>query len=429
LPLKKGERIAFIGGYAAAPRYQGGGSSHINSFKVTCALEAASGIENIVYSEGFSTTDDIENRGLFDEAVQAAQAAKAAVVFAGLPDSFESEGYDRTHMDLPSCQNKLISAIVKAQPNTVVVLHNGSPVSMPWAGEVKGILEMYLGGEAVGQATVDLLFGDVSPSGKLAETFPLRLEDTPCYLDFPGSEHHVCYSEGIYVGYRYYDTKNLPVLFPFGHGLSYTTFEIKDLQLSSQSMTDKDALNVLVNVKNTGSVKGKETVQLYVAPPKTAKTRRPTKELKGFEKVELDPGEEKTVRFTLGKRSFAYYEERIHDWFVESGDFTILLGSSSADLPLSASVHVTGTDQIPFEVSDILTCGDVWNHAADSSAMDKLINRTMFAGSSDAASLGGDTDRMMRMMLDGLPLHSLISFGDITLAELDEVLSLLRNRE
>ena len=194
LPLHKDDKIAFIGKFADSPRYQGGGSSHINSFRITSALEAVQGVADVTYAQGYDISADVIDQQLFDEAVQAAAAAKVAVIFAGLPEYMECEGFDREHMRMPDCQNKLIEAIAKVQPNTVVVLHNGSPVEMPWVNSVKGILELYLGGQAVGAATVDVLFGDKNPCGKLAETFPLKLSDNPSYLYFPGegdsSEYH-----------------------------------------------------------------------------------------------------------------------------------------------------------------------------------------------------------------------------------------------
>lgn len=428
LPLKKNGKIAFIGGFAASPRYQGGGSSHINSFQVTSVLQAVSGLENISYAEGFGISDTEIDNAKFSEALRLAKRSDTAVVFAGLPESFESEGYDRTGLDLPLCQNRLIEEIAKVQPNLVVVLHNGSAVTMPWLNKVKGVLELYLGGEAVGEACADLLFGDANPGGKLAETFPLRLEDTPCYLDFPGDGQKAVYSEDVYIGYRYYDAKKVPVLFPFGYGLSYTSFEVSGLRLSAGKISDTQTLTATAVVWNTGSVAGKETVQLYVAPPRNAKFRRPLKELKGFEKIELLPGEVKEVSFVLDKRSFAYYEERIHDWYVESGDYTILVGTSSTDLPLSASVAVTGTVRLPFVFGDTTICEEIWDHFADSSALDRLANRTDLSGSDNAETLGGESAEMLRAVMGGMPLHSLINFADISRDEIDRAISELKEK-
>ena len=264
LPLTKGVKVAFIGKYAKEPRFQGGGSSHINCQKVTSALDAvkAAGIPNVVFARGFDDKVDVVDEQLEKEAVKAAADAEVAVVFAGLPDAFESEGFDREHMRMPESQNHLIEEILKVQPNTIVVLHNGSVVEMPWVNEVKGIVEAYLGGEAVGEAVVDILYGDVNPSAKLAETFPYQLEDNPSFLSGFGSGDTVNYAEGIFVGYRYYDKKNMPVMFPFGFGLSYTTFAYNNLRVDKKEMSDQETLTVSVDVTNTGKVAGKEIVEL-----------------------------------------------------------------------------------------------------------------------------------------------------------------------
>ena len=297
LPLKASEKVAFIGGFAKKPRFQGGGSSHINCFKITNALESVPADAQVTYAEGFPADKDLYDEKLAAEAVQAAKTADKVVIFAGLPDSFESEGYDRSHMRLPECQNRLIGEILEVQPNTVVVLHNGSPVEMPWINDVKGILEAYLGGQAGGAAVANILYGIVNPSGKLAETIPVKLADNPSYLNFGGGDK-VEYREGVFVGYRYYDTKQMEVAYPFGYGLSYTTFTYSNLQISNTNPTEKDTITVSVDVTNTGKVAGKEVVQLYVKDM-TASAIRPEKELKGFEKVQLAPDETKTVTMEL----------------------------------------------------------------------------------------------------------------------------------
>ena len=229
LPLSADKKVAFIGKYAEEPRYQGGGSSHINSFKTESAMDAVEFLatvkkENITFAKGFDDVEDKADEALAAKAVEAAANADVAVIFAGLPDSFESEGYDRKHLGMPNCQNALIEAVAEAQPNTIVVLHNGAPIEMPWLGKVKAVLEAYLGGQAVGGAVVNVLYGNANPSGRLAETFPLRIQDTPCYLNYGGEHDKSVYSEGVFVGYRYYTSKEMEVLFPFGYGLSYTTF-------------------------------------------------------------------------------------------------------------------------------------------------------------------------------------------------------------
>lgn len=224
LPLKETAKVAFIGKYAKDPRYQGGGSSHINSFRVTSALECVEGKETVVYAQGYDDKEDVVDEALLNEAVKTAKEAEVAVIFAGLPDAFESEGFDRNHMRMPQYQNHLIEEVAKVQENVVVVLHNGSPIEMPWISKVKGVVEAYLGGQAIGAAVCDILYGKANPCGKLAETFPIKLEDNPSYLYYIGEKDRVEYREGVFVGYRYYDTKNQEVLFPFGHGLSYTTY-------------------------------------------------------------------------------------------------------------------------------------------------------------------------------------------------------------
>ena len=263
LPLKETEKVAFIGEFAKKPRFQGGGSSHINSFRVSSVIDSISPDAAVRYAKGFSADDDIYNDALAKEALETAKSADKVVVFAGLPDSFESEGYDRSHMRLPECQNRLINEILNVQSEVIIVLHNGSPVEMPWLSKVKGVLEAYLGGQAVGEAVADILYGKACPCGKLAESMPYKLSDNPSHLSF-GDGENVRYQEGIFVGYRYYDAKEMPVAFPFGYGLSYTTFAYDHLRMDKSDITDSDTVKVSVDVTNTGDVEGKEIVQLYV---------------------------------------------------------------------------------------------------------------------------------------------------------------------
>ncbi|WP_418667890.1 glycoside hydrolase family 3 C-terminal domain-containing protein [Allofournierella sp.] len=430
LPLKKGARVAFIGEFAAAPRYQGGGSSHVNSTRVSCALQAAGPLAEIRYAQGFSAQGGALGEGAFQAAVQAAAQAECAVVFAGLPDSWESEGYDRADLELPPEQNALIAAVAAAQPKTVVVLHNGSPVAMPWLQDVAAVLEMYLAGEAVGEATADLLFGAVNPSGKLAETFPLRLQDTPCYLNFPGDGKTVDYHEDIYVGYRWYDAREMPVLFPFGHGLSYTSFTYTGIALDKAHMDDSETLTATVRVKNTGGRTGKEVVQLYVHPgPDTGPALRARQELKGFAKVELAPGEEKAVQFRLNGRSFAYYEPRLAGWHVPSGIYTVSAGGSSHSLPLHAQVRVGSRQKLPLAAQETTTVGDVLalGSEAQIAQLNTLLKKTSFytpeSGSADP--LGSGTRQFLGAMASGLPLHALRSFGDVCNEEIERLLGAL----
>ena len=415
LPLNKGEEIAFIGEFAQKPRFQGGGSSHINAFRVTSALEAASGIENVTYAKGFDLASDATSEALLEEAVACAKAAKVAIVFAGLPDAYESEGYDRTHMRLPDCQNRLIEKVAAANPNTVVVLHNGSPVEMPWINSVKAVIEAYLGGQAVGAATVRVLFGESNPSGKLPETFPMKLEDNPSYLFYGGEKDVTEYREGVFVGYRYYDKKKMEVLFPFGFGLSYTTFAYSNLRVDRETMADTDTMQVFVDVTNTGSMRGKEIVQLYVADCVSTPIR-PLHELKGFEKVDLLPGETKTVCFTLNKRAFAYWNVELNDWHVESGEFALLIGKSSREIMLQRTVMVHSTVKLPvhYDMNSIFM--DIMSDPRAKSALKPFMDGIMNAlapqddNASDTAKEAISND-MMEAMLQYMPLRAVLSFG------------------
>ena len=413
LPLNKEDQIAFIGEFAKKPRFQGGGSSHINCFKKTSAVEAAEGLK-VTYAQGYSVADDEATDAMIAEAVENAKAAKVAVVFAGLPDAYESEGYDRSHMRMPECQNKLIEAVAAANPNTVVVLHNGSPVEMPWIGKVKAVLEAYLGGQAVGLATVRVLYGDVNPSGHLAETFPHKLSDNPSYLFYGGEKDKTDYREGIFVGYRYYDRKEMDVLYPFGHGLSYTTFDYSGLQLSSNEITDQDTLTATVTVTNTGSRTGKTVVQLYVSDVQST-VLRPVRELKGFEKVELAPGETKEVSITLDKRSFAYWNEQIGDWHVETGEFLIEVGQSSRDIALTEAVKVKSTVKLPRKYTMDSIVMDILE---DEEAVEVLKPVIEAIGStlhpqhdSNEAAREAISDEMTLAMLKYMPLRGALSFG------------------
>ena len=431
LPLPaQGKKIAFIGKFAETPRFQGGGSSHINSFKITGALEAVKEVAEVTYAQGYDVKEDVIDQAMLDQAVETAKEADVAVIFAGLPDAFESEGYDRTHMRMPDCQNTLISEIAKVQENVVVVLHNGSPVEMPWADQVKGILEAYLCGQAVGQAEVDILFGKVNPSGKLAETIPYKLSDNPSYLNFPGDGQKVEYKEGVFVGYRYYDTKEMPVRYPFGYGLSYTTFEYSDLQLSSDKIKDTDKLKVTLKVKNTGNRAGKEIVQLYVAD-KTGAASRPVKELKNFVKVELQPQEEKTVEMELDKRSFAWYNTDIHDWYAASGEYEILAAASSRDIRLKKTVYVESTTELPMHIHMNTTIGELLENPKTKAVVEGMTDSLIqhMGGSSEeenSAASEAITKEMSLKMMENSPLRSMRSFMGMTTEEIQEFIQKLQ---
>ena len=353
------------------------------------------------------------------------------MIFAGLPDSFESEGYDRSHMRMPDCQNELIREILKVQPNTVVVLHNGSPVEMPWADDAPAILESYLCGQAVGEAQVRLLFGLANPCGKLAETIPFKLQDNPSYLNFPGDGHTVGYQEGVFVGYRYYDTKEMAVRYPFGHGLSYTTFSYSDLTLSADQIKDTDTLRVSLKVKNTGNMAGKEIVQLYVADH-TGCIFRPAKELKNFVKVFLEPGEEKTVSMELDKRSFAWYSTDLHDWYAAPGEYEILACASSRDIRLRATVRLTTRTRLPLAIHRNTTVAELLANpktaAVISSMTDALAaNISGDAENSSEAAAEAITKEMSLKMLENSPLRSFKSFVGMDEKELADLIERLKD--
>ena len=410
LPVASGKKLALIGKFVEKPVYQGGGSSHIHSWAVTSALDAFKEYEGEVrYAQGYMTDKDETDDKLLAEAIDAASCADTAIIFAGMPEGFESEGFDRKHLFLPNCQTALIEAVAKANPNTVVVLHNSSAVAMPWLDKVSAVIEAYLGGEACGGAMFDIITGKVNPSGKLAETFPLRIEDTPAYLNFPGWNDRVEYREGIYVGYRWYDARNMEVLFPFGHGLSYTTFEYSNLRISKEAMTDADTVEVSCDITNTGAVAGREAAQLYVTRI-TEGTPRPVRELKGFDKVLLAPGETKTVSFTLSKRSFAYYNTDISDWYVDDGIYGIEIGASSRDIRLIGQIKVTPLKPIPRVYTMDSSLGEMLSNPAAAAALAPMLQA--FGGGNaegEDGTMGMGVNAMD--MLSGIPLRAMVGFS------------------
>ncbi len=439
LPLQKDKKIAFIGEFAKVPRIQGGGSSHINNTSIESALDAAG--DSVSYAQGFHIDEETTDETLLQEAITLAKESDVAVIFAGLPDSFESEGFDRTHLNMPANQNELIARISEVQPNVVVVLHSGSPIAMPWLDKVAGVLQMYLAGQASGGAAVNLLFGDATPCGKLAETFPLHLEDNPSYLNFPGNREKVCYQEGVFIGYRYYDKKKMDVLFPFGYGLSYTDFTYSNMKVTVNGknaadvdvIKETDEIVVSADITNTGNCDGAEIVQLYIKNPVVYEIR-PEKELRDFAKVFLKAGETKTVTFMLNARAFSYYETRIHDWYAESGDYEILLASSSRDIRLQYTVSITGSKKIPFVADYVTTCEDVELFAKDGSALDEMLRRSGFAEATDHDgddSMGSGTADMMKAMFTGTPLHSILSFSseELTYEDIQDTIRKLNEAE
>lgn len=325
LPLKE-EDAVLIGYMAEHIRYQGSGSSHINPTKLVNMTEALPGVPYIPCGDA----DGHVTEAQLAAAAGAAENCRVPVVVVGLPDSFESEAFDRADMRLPEGYNALVRAVAKVNPRTVVILLGGSAMELPWADEVAAILYMGLPGQAGGEAAADLLTGRVNPSGKLTESWPLSYGDVPSAETF--GQKNTEYREGIYVGYRFYDKAGKPVRFPFGHGLSYTSFAYSDLQV--------DGRRVSVTLKNSGTRRGAEVVQLYIAPPQDG-LFRPLRELKGFDKVELEPGEEKIVTFTLDDRSFAVWQG---GWVIPGGTYRVRIAASDADVRLEADLEVAGID-------------------------------------------------------------------------------------
>ena len=435
LPLNVNElkRIAIIGEFAKLPRYQGSGSSQVNPTQVSNAydelVKIAGDDQKVVYAVGYNSEGEVTER-LLDDARKAAVRAEVAIVFAGLPDSYESEGFDRASLDIPLGHQQLIEAVASVQPNVAVVLMNGSAVTMPWADKVKAIVEAWLGGQAGGGALADVLTGAVNPSGKLAETFPNSIYDTPTFPHFPARNRHANYGEGIFIGYRYYDTKNLRPLFPFGFGLSYTTFSYTGIKAAATSIKDTDDLTVEVSVKNTGAVAGKEVVQLYLREQHPL-VLRPEKELRAFQKITLSPGEEKTVTFRLSKRDFAYYDSALRAWSVHSGKFDILAGGSSRDLPLKATVEMQATDLRYPQLTRTSMLKDFQNHPKGRAFYGELLDAigmkipSVDEGlSAEAAAEKKKTRMAVMAFLDEMIVNKIPAFseGRFTDDRLDEIL-------
>ena len=344
LPLATGSRVTVVGEFARTPRFQGGGSSHVNATRVDDALTALQDAVDVTFAPGFTLDGSGDAAALREEAVAAARGAEVTVVFAGLAEADESEGFDRTTLDLPAGQVGLIRAVASVSLRTVVVLSSGSVVSLEgWHDDVDAVLAGFLLGQAGGGALADLLTGAVDPSGRLAETIPLRLQDTPSYLTFPGEQGHARYGEGVMVGYRHFETAEQPVRYPFGHGLSYTSFATTDLQVRTRGA---DGATVTVTVTNTGERAGRHVVQVYVATD-AGPVRRPARELRAFTKVSLAAGESTTVGFELGRRAFAYWDVQEHDWVVAPGEYTVQIGASAADVVDERTVTLAGDDLVP----------------------------------------------------------------------------------
>ncbi len=346
LPLTPGKKVAVIGDFAATPRYQGAGSSVVNSIQVDNALDCLkeSGLTITGYAQGFRR-DRADDEALLAQAVELAKGADAALLYLGLAEVSESEGNDRLHMNLAQNQNDLVAAVAAVNPNIIVVLSCGSAVELPWADKVQAIVHGYLGGQAGAGAMADVLSGKVNPSGKLAESYPLAYADTPARMHFPGTERTAEYREGPFIGYRYYDTADVPVRFPFGFGLSYTTFAYADIKATGKEVS--------FTLSNTGSIAGAEVCQVYVGK-KNSGLFAPAKELKGFAKVFLQPGESRSVTIPLDDKAFRYFNIKTGKFEVEGGAYEVYVAASVSDIRLSAAVEVAGTGApLPYDAASL----------------------------------------------------------------------------
>ena len=428
LPISKDAGVVFIGDFAKKPRYQGGGSAHINAYKVAGAMDYAEKLGySVSFAQGYTDGQTEPDDELIMQAQEAAKKADYAVIFAGLPEVWESEGYDRTTMMMPPAQNMLIEAVSEVQKNTIVVLHNGAPVEMPWAHKVAGILELYLGGQAVGEACLRLLYGDVNPSGRLAETVPYKLEDNPTYISFPGKADKTRYSEGVFVGYRYYTKKKMPVRYPFGYGLSYTSFEYDDFRVSSDSFEPGQTLVATVSVTNTGNRGGAEVVQLYVEAGQ-GEIIRPVRELKGFDKVYLEPGEKKKISFTLEERDFAYYDEDQQEWMMEAGTYGVAIGKNAEEMMERKEISVVGTPKKPPICTLNTTIGDLLKNEKSKQILMPLFQQYMarLSNAEEESSSSGNaiSMEMIMAMINDMPLRALISLGGLGVSR-EDILQLI----
>ncbi|XOV84925.1 MAG: glycoside hydrolase family 3 C-terminal domain-containing protein [bacterium] len=466
LPLNASANLAIIGAFAKRPRYQGTGSSQVNPTQLDNAWDALNQIlpaEQLRYAPGYDPKTSVDDFRLIDEAVACAQEADAVVLFAGLPTIFESEGFDRSHMDLPAQHNKLISAVCAANPNTIVVLQNGSPVRIPWIREPKAIIEAYLGGQGGGGAIANLLFGIANPSGKLAETFALAQSDIPADKNFPGKNRQVHYREGLYVGYRYFDSADKPVLFPFGHGLSYTTFSYAAPNPSGTVFTQGGSLSISVDITNSGEHAGAEVVQLYVKALRS-EVYRPSHELKAFAKIHLAAGATGTVTLNIDDTSFMYFDQGNRDWVVEPGQYELQIGASSRDIRQKLVLDVVSAHQpsrVAKDVGDPLA--DNIFHVSDYTFA-KMLNRPVPEPESSRpfhensslaevgetwlgakfkakvaagfqASMGGNSkdetlNKMFEEMANNMPLRGLALFsgGKTSMQDIRLMLALLNHR-
>jgi beta-glucosidase len=416
LPLASGSRVAVVGEFARTPRFQGGGSSHVHATRVDDALSALQDLHDgtVTFAPGFALDGTGDAVALREAAVGIALDSDVTVVFAGLAESDESEGFDRTTLDLPAAQVEVIRAVAAVSARTVVVLSSGSVVSLEgWHDDVDAVMAGFLLGQAGGSALADLLTGAVDPSGRLAETIPLRLQDTPSYLNFPGEQGHVRYGEGVMVGYRHFVTTGASVRYPFGHGLSYTTVETSDLQVR---VTGDDTATVTLTVTNTGERAGRHVVQVYVATT-AGPVRRPARELRAFTKVSLEPGESRMVTLDLDRRAFAYWDIREGGWVVAPGEYTVQVGRSATDVVAGTTVSLAGDVIVP-ELTLHSSVGEWFAHPVVGA---QLLEGFLAALPGDAAEL----NRTLVQMIDSMPMSRFVADfgGAIPPGELDRLIA------
>ena len=421
LPLSTDASIAVIGEFARNPRYQGAGSSQIEPTRLDDALTEIRRLagSDVTFAPGYTLDASGDAGELVREAVAVASAAQVAVVFLGLPSVAESEGYDRENIELPANQVALLAEVAQANSNIVVVLSNGSAVRVSnWERGARAILEGWLLGQAGGGATADILFGRANPSGRLTETIPEKLEDNSAFLDYPGRCGHLEYGDGVFVGYRWYDARRLPVSYPFGHGLSYTTFEYSGLSMSVEGEDAGLGVHVSVTVTNTGQVAGREVAQLYVSAPST-QVRRPANELRGFRVVDLEPGESREVSFTLGYRDFAYFHPTLGRWYVESGAVDILVGASSRDIREQGSVELRVNEPVvPLDRQSSLA--EWMSHPGGQQVLSGLLQQ---AAAQNPAAAGMFQNQELVAMMGSMPLRRIGRFPGVGLT--DEIVDAL----
>jgi beta-glucosidase len=408
LPLTAGDRIAVVGEFARTPRFQGAGSSQVSPTRVDVLLDELRAVHGeIPFAAGYRLGEAGDDATLLAEAVRVAGAADTVVMVIGLPGADESEGFDRTHMDLPANQLAVLKAVAETNPDVAVVLVNGSSVVL---GNVtphaRALVEAWLGGQAAGGAIADVLNGAVNPSGRLAETIPHRLEDNSSYLNFPGDSQVVRYGEGLFIGYRGYDKSDQDVAYPFGFGLSYTTFEMSDLRVNTRGLVTEGTLaaTVTLTVANTGDVDGAEVVQVYVRDVASS-VARPVRELKGFARVEVAAGAAEQVTIELDQRAFSFWSIKRHAWVVEAGEFVIAAGPNSRDLPLTATITVDAPS-----LATPLSRDSTLQEWMSDPAGRALIEREVTNGA-PAAVL---TDEMISV-IGTMPMSTLANFGRMSL--------------